>query len=44
LARKPSVRRNTGVIYVTAIRMASKAAKKQSEGVDAAMTGTGASP
>ena len=40
-ARYASERRNTGVRYLIAIRAASSAASKQSDGVAAAITGTG---
>src|SRR5215213_8974036 len=43
-ARNVSVSRITGVRWVTAIRAASIAQAKQSDGVDAAITGSGDSP
>ena len=44
LAMKPSDSRMTGVRYLTAMRTASIAASKQCTGLDAATTGSGASP
>src|SRR5215831_1776339 len=44
LARYPSDRMITGVRYLVAIRTASSAVSKQSDGVEGASTGTGDSP